>query len=228
MDFPRVVQMFQTISFIFIALLSANNSFGNEISGHARVMDGDTIEINSTVIRLHGIDSPENAQNCQQANGKKFNCGAAAENELKKLVVSNVTCSGDQIDDFDRLVAICTSGNKEINSAMVKSGWALAYRKFSNDYVAEEDDAKFNERGLWAGSFDTPWDFRAERWSAASQTAPDSECPIKGNINREGVRIYHAPWSRSYSRTKINTAKGERWFCNEAEALAAGWRAPLR
>jgi hypothetical protein len=58
--------------------------------------------------------------------------------------------------------------------------------------------------------------------------APDPNCPIKGNINSKGERIYHTPWgSRNYDRTKINTAKGERWFCNEAEAVAAGWRAPL-
>jgi len=220
---PRIV------SFIILFPLAAPFSIAaTEISGSARILDGDTIEIASTVIRLHGIDSPENAQNCQRANGKNFNCGAAAETELKKLVGANVICTGNQFDNFDRLIAICTSGDIEINRTLVQSGWSLAYRKFSNDYVTEENDAKLNKRGLWAGSFETPWDFRAKRWSAASQAAPDSECPIKGNINRKGVRIYHAPWSRSYSRTKINTAKGERWFCNEAEALAAGWRAPLR
>ena len=111
---------------------------------------------------------------------------------------------------------------------MVLSGWAVAYRKFSQDYVAEEDEAKAAERGLWAGRFESPAEFRANKWAAAAKEAPDSECPIKGNINSKKVRIYHAPWSRSYSRTKINTAKGERWFCTEAEAVAAGWRAPLR
>ncbi len=52
-------------------------------------------------------------------------------------------------------------------------------------------------------------------------------CLIKGNINRHGERIYHVPGSRWYSRTIITPAKGERWFCSEREAIAAGWRPPL-
>ena len=191
-------------------------------------MDGDTISIDTNVIRLHGIDAPENGQDCKKANGKKYNCGAKAENKLKELAAGEVTCTGSARDNFDRLIAVCTNGETEINSSMVLSGWAVAYRKFSNDYITEEDEAKGAERGLWAGQFESPSEFRSNKWATAIQSAPDSECPIKGNINSKKVRIYHAPWSRSYNRTKINTAKGERWFCSEAEALAAGWRAPLR
>jgi hypothetical protein len=54
-------------------------------------------------------------------------------------------------------------------------------------------------------------------------------CRIKGNISFErGERIYHAPGGEYYSRTRIDTAKGERWFCSEAEARAAGWRRSRR
>ncbi|MCT7377311.1 hypothetical protein [Chelativorans salis] len=49
-------------------------------------------------------------------------------------------------------------------------------------------------------------------------------CDIKGNINRTGERIYHVPGQEYYSATWINVAGGERWFCSEAEARAAGWR----
>jgi len=52
--------------------------------------------------------------------------------------------------------------------------------------------------------------------------------PIKGNINAKGEKIYHALWSKHYAATKIDTSKGERWFCSEAEAKAAGWRAAYR
>ncbi|CAO4141552.1 putative membrane protein YttA [Methylorubrum aminovorans] len=51
-------------------------------------------------------------------------------------------------------------------------------------------------------------------------------CAIKGNISRKGDRIYHMPGSRDYDRTQINEASGERMFCSEDEAKAAGWRAP--
>ena len=212
-----------------LLLLSIQNPVHAEsITGSARVLDGDTISIGSDVIRLHGIDAPENGQNCKRASGKSFNCGASAEKKLKELTAGEVTCTGTSRDNYERLIAVCSDGDREINSRMVQSGWAVAYRKFSQDYVTDEDDAKAAERGLWAGRFELPSEFRANKWAAAAQEAPDSECPIKGNINSKKVRIYHTPWSRSYSRTRINTAKGERWFCTEAEALAAGWRAPLR
>jgi hypothetical protein len=91
-----------------------------------------------------------------------------------------------------------------------------------------EEAAKAAGRGLWQTTFEGPWVYRSQRWEAAAQEAPEG-CPIKGNINREGERIYHTPWgSQWYERTKITEMSGERWFCDEAEALAAGWRAPLR
>ena len=80
--------------------------------------------------------------------------------------------------------------------------------------------------GVWQADTDTPWAFRAAAWTAASDEAP-AGCPIKGNISANG-RIYLMPWSRHYARTKIDTAKGERWFCDENEALAAGWRIAVR
>jgi hypothetical protein len=66
------------------------------------------------------------------------------------------------------------------------------------------------------------WEFRARRWAAAEGAAPEG-CAIKGNVTRNG-RIYHMPWSPWYPQTRIETDKGKRWFCTEAEALAAGWR----
>jgi len=68
-----------------------------------------------------------------------------------------------------------------------------------------------------------PWEYRAAQWTAGQQEAPEG-CPIKGNINRKGERIYDSPWGRDYARTKISPEKGERWFCDEAESVAAGWR----
>jgi hypothetical protein len=109
---------------------------------------------------------------------------------------------------------------------MVRRGWAVAFQKYTDAYLAEELDAAKAGRGLWRGTFERPTAFRAAVWAASEQQSPDG-CPIKGNISKRG-KIYHAPWSRSYARTRINPARGERWFCSEAEAIAAGWRAPLR
>ena len=212
---------------VFAAVLFSNASPAQavELSGPAVVQDGDTIRIGTQVIRLNGIDAPENGQDCERS-GRSYNCGAKAENKLRSLLRNGVTCSGDRFDDFDRLLADCVADGEDVSASMVRSGWALAFRKYSTDYIVDEEAAREGKRGMWVGDFIPPWEFRAAKW--AGNDAPNPACPIKGNINGKGVRIYHTPWSRSYARTRINTAKGERWFCDEAEALSAGWRAPFR
>lgn len=70
-----------------------------------------------------------------------------------------------------------------------------------------------------------PWDWRrGQRTASPAPSAHTDGCAIKGNIGSKGDRIYHVPGGRFYDRTQIDEAKGERWFCNEAEAIAAGWR----
>jgi endonuclease YncB( thermonuclease family) len=213
---------------ILITTLSAP-SFADTLQGTASVVDGDTLDVHGERIRLHGIDAPESAQTCKQASGKQWRCGQDAANALSDYIARRpVTCEGDERDAYGRLIAICSVGGTEINRWLVAHGWAVAYRKYSMDYVDTETDARSKGVGIWASTFDMPWNFRKQRWAEAGTKAPDPNCPIKGNINSKGERIYHTPWgSRNYDRTKINTAKGERWFCNEAEAVAAGWRAPL-
>ena len=102
----------------------------------------------------------------------------------------------------------------------------------------EEAAARSARRGLWRGDFVAPWDWRrGERLAGtATQSAQDSgassggtgNCRIKGNISRSGERIYHMPGAQHYERTRISTSKGERWFCSESEARAAGWRRAKR
>ena len=112
---------------------------------------------------------------------------------------------------------------------MVSQGFALAYRKYSTAYVGQERAAKAARRGLWRGEFVAPWDWRrGKRLAAAAPVARTGECRIKGNISRSGKRIYHVPGARYYDRTRIDTSKGERWFCSEAEARVAGWRRAKR
>ncbi len=110
---------------------------------------------------------------------------------------------------------------------MVANGLALAYLRYSLDYVEEEADAREAQRGIWASEFVKPWEWRRGKRIAANDNAPD-QCHIKGNINRKGERIFHMPGQHAYAVTRINPATGERWFCSEAEALAAGWRKALR
>ena len=217
------------------------------VQGIARVVDGDTIEIAGTRIRLEGIDAPEGDQQCARASGASgagpgdgatggtWRCGQAATEELQRLVGRTpVRCDGRGTDKYGRMLAICFSGTTDINAAMVRRGLAWAFVKYSSAYVAEEAEARARGIGIWQAPTTTAWDHRAGRWAEARESAsgngasgtPSRDCVIKGNITNGG-RIYHMPWSPWYDKVRIEAAKGERWFCNENEAVAAGWR-PVR
>ena len=104
---------------------------------------------------------------------------------------------------------------------MVAEGWAFAYRKYSLSYVVEEMGAKAAKRGIWRGEVVAPWEWRKGKRLAGAEQPEREGCSIKGNISKNDTRIYHVPGGRYYDQTRINTAKGERWFCTEAEGLAA-------
>jgi len=192
----------------------------------ARVIDGDTIDISGQRIRLHGIDTPEAKQTCQR-EGATWLCGAAATKALRKLIGgARITCIRRDKDRYGRVVAVCHANGLNLNAAMVQSGMALAYRKYSDDYTGQEMSAKAGRRGLWAGQFIPPWEWRRGKRLASGTAANGNPpgCRIKGNIGSKGDRIYHMPGGRWYDRTVITASKGERWFCSEGEAKAAGWR----
>ena len=210
---------------------------GRVLSGHARVVDGDSLEVAGERIRLHGIDAPERAQTCR-AGGARWRCGERATRRLRERIGGRtVACEERDRDRYGRVVAVCRAGGEDLNAWMVERGFALAYRRYSRAYVDEEAAAKRARRGLWRGDFVAPWDWRrgerlkgatVERVQDAGGSGSSGNCRIKGNVSRSGERIYHVPGAQHYERTRISTGKGERWFCSEGEARAAGWRKAKR
>lgn len=192
------------------------------------VVDGDTIRSGTTTYRLFGIDAPEAGQRCNAARGGTWPCGKVATQRMGELVIGrSIVCDDRGLDDHGRMLSVCTHNGRAINETMVRESLAWSFRRYAHLYDAVEDSVRPLRRGVWQADTEAPWDYRARRWKVEAQQAP-AGCPIKGNINRKGERIYHAPWSLSYARTRCcDRRRGERWFCSEAEAIKAGWRAPL-
>jgi endonuclease YncB( thermonuclease family) len=232
-----------------VALFVAPPVLAAEISGTPRIVDGDTVEIGQTKVRLSGIDAPETDQICLDATGQAWACGITARDELIKHSNGQPwECETAGSDRYGRSLGNCFIEGEDVSAWMVRSGWALSFVRYSHTYDADEVAARDAHAGLWSGAFIAPWDWRHRNKattilgaasvpvnaqalllsavSAADATSP--ECVIKGNINRKGERIYHLPGQLNYAQINMAKGLGERWFCSEAEAEAAGWRKAAR
>lgn len=138
------------------------------LRGRVRLQDGDSFTMGSTRIRLFGIDAFEGDQDCPRAGGGIFPCGVSGKMALDRLIRGReVTCSRRDVDRYDRIVATCRVGEVDLARRMVEDGWALAYRRYSRDYVAAEEAARKAGRGVWAApGFVEPWEFRARKREA--------------------------------------------------------------
>lgn len=211
--------------FLF-ALLLPVSAFGQSLFGTATVTDGDTLRLNDVAIRLFGIDAPEIKQTCEQHDGSEWACGVWAAKQLQAFLDRRiVNCDGQTKDRYGRLVATCFVDGADIGAEMVRAGAAEAYRKYASDYVDEEKEALFAERGIWGAKHISPETYR--QIVKRPETTGPSGCKIKGNVSESG-RVFHVPGQADYARTRINLKRGERWFCSEAEARAAGWRKAQR
>lgn len=204
------------------------------LSGIVRVVDGDTIELSGPQnIRLIGIDAPEGAQPCTAADGTAARCGAVSTAMAKAAFDGRKgQCEVEAYDRYDRPLAVCYVDGRDINADLVTMGAARIYRGGMQHedarYAEEQKEAVLLNRGIWAYVMDDPAVWRAaQRNGQSSAPTPTGPCRIKGNISASG-HIYHMPGQRDYEATRISARRGERLFCTEAEARAAGWRRAKR
>ncbi|WP_415013131.1 thermonuclease family protein [Brevundimonas sp.] len=127
-----------------------------DISGPARIVDGDGLEIGGQRIRLHGVDAFETRQMC---GGHA--CGRASADALRTLVGGrSVDCAEMDRDRYGRIVAVCHAGGQDLGAAQVRRGHAVAYTRYSQRYVLEERAARRDNAGAWAYGFTPPEDWR--------------------------------------------------------------------
>jgi len=143
-------------SILVLGLLFSGNTYADNL----KIVDGDTIHLNGEKIRFTGIDTPELKQTCIK-DGVKDPCGITAKQILIEKIGNNkVECISEGKDRYKRTLAECFVNNESLSSYLVRSGYAFAYRKYSKKFILDEDYAKANKLGMWAMTFQYPWDFR--------------------------------------------------------------------
>lgn len=161
-DDPHVRRTFYDLA---EGLLLTDHAGSREaIAGGARIIDGDTLDLNGTRVRLYGIDAPERAQTCRHG-AQEWNCGTESRAALARMIGDQpLNCENQDIDRYGRIVATCEAGGVSVNTWMIRNGWAVAYRQYGGAvYLAIEDAARRDSLGLWAGEFVMPWEWRAGR-----------------------------------------------------------------
>jgi len=127
------------------------------LSGQARAVDGDTIRIGDSRVRLVGLDAVELDQNCRDASGAEWPCGREARSFLDRLIEkTTTTCAAEGHDRYRRVLARCRAAGGDLGEQLVRAGWAVA----ELEYGLALAEARLNGRGIWAGRFDDPADWR--------------------------------------------------------------------
>ena len=136
---------------------------GAPLAGYPRVVDGDSLELAGHNIRLFGIDAPEYRQGCRDARGRRYDCGVAARQALAEAIGRATVSCTPVGESYERDVALCTAGGRDLSEVMVRSGHALELPQYSRGrYTAAEREARGARRGLWAGEFTPPAQWRQE------------------------------------------------------------------
>lgn len=217
-----------------LAVLSAPAQ-SQTIAGRGEPIDGDSLIVGGTEVRLFGIDAPEGRQQCRRS-GDPWACGEEARTRLSAFIDGRtIRCQAQDSDGYGRTVATCTAGTLDLGGAMVEAGYAVALVEFSSAYVGDEQRARSARLGIWSSEFETLAAWRAAhaaearprpaqtertaRRAPAPTTQSPGGCLIKGNRSRRGEWIYHLPGMPDYEETRP-----EQWFCTEAQAIAAGYR----
>lgn len=151
------------VSLLVVFSVSALGQQGDGAVGRASVIDADTIEIHGQRIRLHGVDAPEGRQTCFMPDNTPWRCGQQGALALSDFLGNApVSCERLDTDRYGRMVGRCTVRGQDVSAWLVVSGWAMAYVKYSKDYVGAEKSARDARLGIWQGTVQPPWEWRKQ------------------------------------------------------------------
>lgn len=197
----------QTLRDASFAVLIASALGGHAAAQHGplpvRLADGDSFSLGNQRYRLYGIDAPELHQECTDARGGAWPCGTRARSELRRIIGTHpVECRIVSTDRYGRAIAVCHAGGRDLAEEMVRAGFAtiIDRRGSHNPYGAAQAEARADKRGLWAGRFDTPSDWRRANPRDPEQS-PQPEAPRDWLI-RKSADLWAAvsEWARSVLR----------------------------
>lgn len=158
---PRKRTLLMLSATIMVLSCAISGARAEDLTGIPRIVDGDTVAINGTKVRLQGIDAPETEQFCLDDKGQPAECGKGVRDRLiEKSAGRPWTCKVSGQDVYSRSLARCYVGGEDIQKWLVRSGLALSYKHYSHDYDADEQAAREAHAGLWSGAFIAPWDWR--------------------------------------------------------------------
>ena len=205
--------------------LAAGRTAPDTITGIARVIDGDTLDIGGTRIRLALVDAPERDQTCDLA-GKPMPCGAAARHLLQTLAEGRrATCLPGPTLSYGRIVGMCQVQGRNLSLALLDAGAGALMQHYLPEWPdqakamqAAETAAHAARIGIWGMRAETPAAFRAARRKGDCP----ADRPVKANDSNNG-RIYHLPGSPAYAKTRIS-GPDEACLPSARAARAAGFR----
>lgn len=210
------IEMYRVFIFLTITLISITNANANEITGEATVINGDTLKIDGTSIRLYGIDAAESTQTCKRKE-LTYDCGREAANKLAAITTGKiVSCLPKQTDQDGQMVGLCSVGETELNKWMVVQGLALpSFEDSGMRYKQDQQQAIKLKRGLHSGSYQLPWEYRTKK------DAPYIVAKIPVKTPKPHKTPEYRPPSPNPSLNKVKV------FRNCSEARAAG-AAPIK
>jgi endonuclease YncB( thermonuclease family) len=189
---------------VLLLLLFSGEALADDFVGRASVVDGDTLEIQGTRIRLWGVDAPESSQLCRDDDSSQYRCGAKAANDFDAFIARRpVSCSPVSLDPYGRTIAICSVGGTDLGDWLVRKGLALDWPQYSKRrYDGAQRDAERAGRGIWKGSYVEPWLYRA----CIRANGKPSDClddanghPLNSNAGRQSTtRDGRSPQSRRW------------------------------